>query len=871
MSHLKKRIFAFILCLGLAGVFGGFAPATSYAATLLDAPLISQLPELKNGCEVTSLAMLLQYRGIPVSKMTLANQVIKDPTPYRVVGGVTYWGNPNTGFVGDITGQTIGYAAYHGPIFQLAKQYANVIDLTGNSFDVIGHQLDKGKPVWVISTSTFDTVPDNQWQTIQTPLGPLLITFHEHSVLLTGYDANYVYFNDPLANIKNRKVSRAAFIRGWEQFGRQAITYGSSVGIIDNPNPGANLNDVYNVSGWFLDESGVSKIEVLVDGTVAGQAVYGDPRADVQNAYPDYNNGSSGFHYALETARYSSGNHTITVRETGTNGWVTTLPERSVTFSNAKGVIDNPVPDSKIKGKYTVSGWFLDENGVSKLDVLLDGNVIGQAVYNDSRPDVQKAYPNYNNGNAGFHYSLDTANYSDGTHTLTVRETAANGRVTTLPNRTITIENVRGYLESPETGANVKGKVNVSGWFLDDSGVSTIDVLVDGTIVGQANYGDSRSDVQRVFPEYNNGSSGFHYLLDTTKLTDGQHTISIRETGVNGKISALPEKTITVKNIIGYIDSPASNLSAKGQINVSGWFLDESGVSKIEVLVDGTVAGEANYGDSREDVRKAFPEFNNGSSGFHYLLDTTRFSDGSHKVTIRETGTNGNVTTMPERTLIFENVKGYLDQPGPNTNIIGKTTVSGWFLDRGGVSKVEVLVDGQVAGQAVYGDPRADVLKAFPDYNNSSSGFHYILDSTKYSDGNHTLTVRETRANGVTATLPESTISISNVKGYIDSPVNGQILKGTAAVSGWFLDMSGVAKIEVLLDGAVAGEAVYGDSRADVKSAFPAYNNGTSGYHFLMDTTKISDGSHTITIKETGANGQVTTLPVSTVTISNAQ
>ena len=45
------------------------------AAMIEDVPFIKQLPELPRGCEVTSLAMLLQYKGVQVDKMQLASEI----------------------------------------------------------------------------------------------------------------------------------------------------------------------------------------------------------------------------------------------------------------------------------------------------------------------------------------------------------------------------------------------------------------------------------------------------------------------------------------------------------------------------------------------------------------------------------------------------------------------------------------------------------------------------------------------------------------------------------------------------------------------------------------------------------------------------
>lgn len=195
---------------------------------ILDAPLIAQLPEMQRGCEVTSLAMLINSAGIKVNKLQLAEEIKKDPTKFQYKNGHVFFGNPNVGFVGDIyTFQKSGLGVYHGPIFQLAQKYLGkrAIDITGKGWDAVKKQLDNGKPVWVIITSTFAPLPESQWETWQTSEGPIKITYSEHSVLVTGYDDTHIYFNDPLANIKNRAADKTNFIAAWQQFGMQAVSY----------------------------------------------------------------------------------------------------------------------------------------------------------------------------------------------------------------------------------------------------------------------------------------------------------------------------------------------------------------------------------------------------------------------------------------------------------------------------------------------------------------------------------------------------------------------------------------------------------------------------------------------------------------------
>jgi uncharacterized protein YvpB len=193
-------------------------------STKLDAPWIAQKPELPRGCEVTSLTMLFRYAGVTVDKMTLAREVEK--VPYDQGG---FRGNPNDGFVGDMyTFAKPGYGVYHAPVARLAETYmpGRIVDLTGGSFDdILQQQVATKHPVWIVINATWKKLAASQFETWHTSSGDIKITWHEHSVLVTGFDAASVYINDPLDSNKNKKLDRQAFREAWEQMGRQAITF----------------------------------------------------------------------------------------------------------------------------------------------------------------------------------------------------------------------------------------------------------------------------------------------------------------------------------------------------------------------------------------------------------------------------------------------------------------------------------------------------------------------------------------------------------------------------------------------------------------------------------------------------------------------
>ncbi|MBW3490922.1 C39 family peptidase [Bacillus sp. FDAARGOS_1420] len=190
---------------------------------LSNVPLIQQLPELDRGCEVTSLAMMLQYAGVSIDKMKLASDIKKVDF---LDDGVR--GNPNEGFVGNIyTFSESGYGVYHGPLFQLAKKYLpnEAIDLTGKSIEEIYKSVKSGQPVVMITNATYAPLDEEEFTIWETNGGDVSITYNEHCVVLVGYDKESVYIQDPLNDSPNISVPRENFEKAWIQMESQAISY----------------------------------------------------------------------------------------------------------------------------------------------------------------------------------------------------------------------------------------------------------------------------------------------------------------------------------------------------------------------------------------------------------------------------------------------------------------------------------------------------------------------------------------------------------------------------------------------------------------------------------------------------------------------
>ncbi|MDB6223425.1 C39 family peptidase [Lactobacillus amylovorus] len=186
----------------------------------LNVPLENQMPDLPNGCEVTSLSMLMNYYGIKVSKNELA-ETIQHVDSFT--DGGKYRGNPHQGFVGHMTIANAGWCVYNEPLYNVARKYTSHIEnITGSNFLSLLKLVSNGHPVMIITTTTFNKV--NNMQTWDTNTGKVNVTPSSHACVITGYSKpkKVVYVNNPYG-YKNQPVNWKNLQASYNQQGRQAL------------------------------------------------------------------------------------------------------------------------------------------------------------------------------------------------------------------------------------------------------------------------------------------------------------------------------------------------------------------------------------------------------------------------------------------------------------------------------------------------------------------------------------------------------------------------------------------------------------------------------------------------------------------------
>ena len=196
-------------------------------------PLIGQ-SKLPTGCETCSATMLLKHYGYNISETTFADKyLVKKPFGYS---NGSYTGpDPNCAFVGTPYSSN-SYGAYAPIMVKCMNKYLSdksykAVEISGKSLEYLsGKYVAQGQPIMIWATiNMLPSFKTTTWRVNYTDenakykLGSYYTwTAGEHCLLLTGYDKDYYYFNDPWTNARTR-YSKSLVNTRYNELGKQAV------------------------------------------------------------------------------------------------------------------------------------------------------------------------------------------------------------------------------------------------------------------------------------------------------------------------------------------------------------------------------------------------------------------------------------------------------------------------------------------------------------------------------------------------------------------------------------------------------------------------------------------------------------------------
>jgi uncharacterized protein YvpB len=176
-------------------------------------PVIHQA--FRNDCEAAALAMMLNRKA---GQLRLQRELpVARPYEPSTTAGRMVWGDPETGFVGNVQGG--GYGVYDLPLLALARRYdPGAENLTHARVAAVIRALRDGRPVvaWIPLGASAP------W-TWTTPSGTVVHANHaEHAVTLTGWRHGMITYHNPWTG-SVETFSRWTFARLWRTLGDRAI------------------------------------------------------------------------------------------------------------------------------------------------------------------------------------------------------------------------------------------------------------------------------------------------------------------------------------------------------------------------------------------------------------------------------------------------------------------------------------------------------------------------------------------------------------------------------------------------------------------------------------------------------------------------
>lgn len=537
-----------------------------------------------NGTEAIQYAVANGASVINNSWATSAN----DPLLSAAVSAATAAGVVVVGSAGnDVNGNTVYYPGAYGTAVSVSATTNQDGVLTLNR----GLHIDLGAP----GKDVASTMPSGLYALAT---GTSMSAPHVSGVaaLMKSLDAT-ILPGEVLAILKASADAPAAFQAAsttttWYGHGRlNAFNAVRSVGdgeapavSLTAPAPGSTVNGAVTLSATASDDAVLMKVWFLVDGVVVSTDT-----ASPYSASWDSTLASDGAHVVTARAFDGAGNSADSSIGVSVGNGDVILPSVALI---------SPTNGSSISGNVNVSASASDNTGVSKVRFALDGVVRST------------------DSTAAYEWSFDTTASPDGVHTLTAYafDTIGNSTFTSI---SVTIDNPdisspTVTMTSPAAGAQLHGSFLASATAADDTGVTSVEFLVDGVVAGT------------------DFSAPFAATLDTLVYSTGTRSLAARASDAAGNVSS---HTITVLFRETPVDTAAPVVSIPGlgagtrlngivQLAVAA--SDDVGVVRVDLFVDG--------GLIESDV----------AAPFSFTVDTPALGAGAHVITMKAYDAEGN-------------------------------------------------------------------------------------------------------------------------------------------------------------------------------------------------------------------------------------
>lgn len=100
---------------------------------------------------------------------------------------------------------------------------------------------------------------------------------------------------------------------------------------------------------------------------------------------------------------------------------------------------------------------------------------------------------------------------------------------------------------TPANGSTITGQISIDGWAFDSISATHVDLYVDNVLIASGSANITRPDIAVAYPGAP-PDPAFHFVLDTTQLTNAQHVIEVRAKDVAGNVGLLPHRIVLVNN-----------------------------------------------------------------------------------------------------------------------------------------------------------------------------------------------------------------------------------------------------------------------------------------------------------------------------------